>query len=70
MVNATQMTRPFGKRPGKWLELPSTKEFLSVLTAIRFSDSDIIQTRCGGINGGGGTWMHEDVALEFARKFI
>lgn len=67
MVNATEMAKAFDKRPAKWLELPSTKEFLAALTAIRKSDTALIQTNSGGINGGGGTWMHEDVALEFAR---
>jgi len=67
MVNATEMAKPFDKRPAKWLELPSAKDFLSALTAIRKSDTALIQTNSGGINGGGGTWMHEDVALEFAR---
>lgn len=63
MVNATEMAKPFGKRPAKWLELPSTKNFLSALQTIRKSDS-LIQTIEGK---SGGTWMHEDVALEFAR---
>lgn len=63
MVNATEMAKLFGKRPAKWLELPSTKEFVSTLQTIRKSDS-LIQTAEGK---GGGTWMHEDVALEFAR---
>lgn len=63
VVNATEMAKPFGKRPAKWLELPSTKEFLSALQTIRKSDS-LIQT-IEGKNGG--TWLHEDVALEFAR---
>lgn len=67
MVNATEMAKSFDKRPAKWLELPSTKEFLAALTAIRKSDTALIQTNSGGISGGGGTWMHEDVALEFAR---
>lgn len=67
MVNATEMAKAFGKRPAKWLELPSTKEFLSALVDVRKSDIALIQTDKGGINGGGGTWMHEDVALEFAR---
>lgn len=61
MVNATQMAKSFNKRPGKWLELPTTKEFLNELGAIRKSDR-LIET----INGVG-TWMHEDVAIEFAR---
>lgn len=67
MVNATQMAKPFGKRPAKWLELPSTKEFLAKLAEVRKSDIGFVRTEKGGNLGGGGTWMHEDVALEFAR---
>lgn len=69
MVNATQMAKPFGKRPAKWLELPSTKEFLSTLTSIRKSDSEkyVITINGGTTDKGKGTWLHEDVALEFAR---
>lgn len=63
MVNATEMARSFGKKPGKWLELSSTKSFISVLSNVRNSDNWVMTGR--GNNGG--TWMHEDVALEFAR---
>lgn len=62
-VNATQMARPFGKRPSKWLELPSTDEFLSLLQQMR-SNILLVQTEKGR---GGATWLQEDVALEFAR---
>lgn len=62
-VNATEMSKQFGKRPSKWLELPSAKEFLSTLQTIRKSDS-LVKT-IEGKNGG--TWMHEDAAIEFAR---
>lgn len=61
LINATQMSKPFGKRPSKWLELPSTKEFLQTLAPIRKSDRLVVTVN------GTGTWMHEDVALEFAR---
>lgn len=69
MVNATEMAKPFAKRPAKWLELPSTKEFLSALQTIRKSDSEkyVITINGGTTDKGKGTWMHEDVALEFAR---
>lgn len=67
MVNATEMAKHFGKRPSKWLELPSTKAFLNALTDVRKLDNGGIQTDRGGITGGGATWMHEDVAIEFAR---
>lgn len=67
MLNATEMSKPFGKKPAKWLALPSTKEFLTTLSDVRKSDFAMVQTDKGGVSGGGGTWMHEDVALEFAR---
>lgn len=70
MVNATQMAKAFGKRPAKWLELPSTKEFLKELrlSDIRKSDITLVLTQKGNSSDfQQGTWMHEDVALEFAR---
>jgi phage antirepressor YoqD-like protein len=70
MVNATQMAEIFGKRPSKWLELSSTTSFLESLSSIRFPDTpdnQLVRTVMGGPENGGGTWFHEDVALEFAR---
>ncbi|MBQ5900691.1 MAG: KilA-N domain-containing protein [Clostridia bacterium] len=71
MVNATQMAKRFGKRPIDWLNLPSTKEFLNELTEVRKSNNAINQlvtTKRGGLDlSAQGTWLHEDVALEFAR---
>lgn len=69
MAGATEMARPFDKRPAKWLELPSTKEFLSSLSNIRKSDicDNLIVTAQGSPENGGGSWFTEDVALEFAR---
>jgi phage antirepressor YoqD-like protein len=70
MVNATEMAKPFGKRPSKWLELPSTKEFSKALSDVRKSDIAMVYTKKGGdakSDEQGGTWFHRDVALEFAR---
>lgn len=67
LVNATEMAKSFNKKPAKWLELPSAKEFLENLSSVRKSDTSLIQTIMGSPESGGGTWMHEDVALEFAR---
>jgi phage antirepressor YoqD-like protein len=69
MVNATEMAKPFGKRPAKWLELPSTKDFLSSLSEVRKSDiTHLVKTARGNSSSfQQGTWFHEDVALEFAR---
>lgn len=67
-VNATKMAKAFGKVPAKWLELPSTKEFIGNVSNIRKLDiSRLVITKQGSSVYGGGTWMHEDVAIEFAR---
>lgn len=63
MVNATEMAKPFGKRVNDWFALTSTKEFMNVLETTR-NNGSLVKT-VEGRNGG--TWMHEDVALEFAR---
>ena len=67
MVNATEMAKAFGKLVGNWLRLKTTTEFVDALsTDIQIPISALIQVVKGG-NGEQGTWMHEDVALEFAR---
>lgn len=65
MVNATQMAKPFGKQAKDWLKTTQAREFIAVLSEGRkILPPDLVQV----INGNnGGTWMHEDVALEFAR---
>ncbi|MDR0546180.1 MAG: KilA-N domain-containing protein [Dysgonamonadaceae bacterium] len=68
MVNATQMAKPFGKAksPQFWLKTQSAKEFLEVLSEARiFASEKLVIVKKGGVVQG--TWMHEDVALEFSR---
>lgn len=66
MVNATEMAKSFDKRPVDWLQNQSTIAFLNELSKVRKSTlADLVQVTKGGNNPG--TWMHEDVALEFAR---
>lgn len=69
MINATQMAKPFGKQPVFWLNNQSTKEFLAELAKLRnLSSADLVRvTKGGNDKNAQGTWMHEDVALEFAR---
>lgn len=67
MVNATEMAKPFGKLVGDWLRLKTTTEFTEALsTDMQIPISALIQVVKGG-NSEQGTWLHEDVALEFAR---
>lgn len=66
MVNATEMAKSFDKRPVDWMQNQSTIAFLNELSKVRKSTlTDLVQVTKGGNNSG--TWMHEDVALEFAR---
>ena len=59
------MAKPFGKSAAHWLRNQSAQEFINELAALRNRNpSDLVQV----VNGdNGGTWMHEDVAMEFAR---
>lgn len=65
-INASEMSKGFGKRPADWLELHSTEEYLATLLEVRNCEemSQFIKTAKGS---DGGTWFHEDVAIEFAR---
>ena len=68
MVNATQMAKPFGKTTKDWTRLKSTKEFLNTLSTVRqIRLTELMKVIQGGNSGDQGTWIHEDVALEFAR---
>jgi phage antirepressor YoqD-like protein len=65
-VNATEMAKPFGKRTNDYLSNQSTEEFVN---ALRFAGNVAHPYRVVnyGPNEERGTWMHEDVALDFAQ---
>lgn len=73
MINATEMAKPFGKRTNDWLSNKQTQEFLNELSSVRQipvtgnSATTLVKVVQGGNPELQGTWMHEDVALEFAR---
>lgn len=65
MVNATQMAKFFGKSPKDFLKTEQTKRFIAALSEVKkILSTDLVRVVYGD---NGGTWMHEDVALEFAR---
>ncbi|MGJ1369400.1 phage antirepressor KilAC domain-containing protein [Sphingobacterium spiritivorum] len=62
-VNASQMAKSFGKQPKDWLRLQGSTDFVNALVQARqISLGDTVK-----VQNGVGTWMHEDVALEFSR---
>lgn len=69
MVNATEMAKAFGKKPAEWLRLASSKEYIEAYESSDVHNSHITQSvmtsRGNSQVSEQGTWMHEDVALEF-----
>src|SRR5437764_8332747 len=70
MINATQMAKPFGKKPADWLRLSSTKRFLHELGEIKKLPVTELVKRTKK-NAAEGTersiLLQEDAAMEFAR---
>lgn len=69
MINATEMAKAFpGKLIADWTRQKSTKEFLNSFSSVMgIPITELIRTVQGGNPKNQGTWMHEDVAIEFAR---
>lgn len=71
-VNVTEVARRFGKKPTKWLELPSTKSYMAALARhlsadIDVRESDIKLVESSRVRGRSGTWLHPKLAVAFAR---
>lgn len=68
-INASQMATVFGdkKRPTFWLRTKQAKDYIQALTDVHICTSADLLTVTKGGDAGQGTWMHEDLALEFAR---
>ena len=65
-INATQVAKHFGKRPGHWLELGSTKEYIEALqddlgARNPGTETQLVVTIQAG--RGNGTWLHPDLAV-------
>ena len=68
LINATQMAKPFDKRPNDYLVLPSTNELIAAITRKSGkSENQLVMTKTGSPQFGGGTWFDEDIALDFAQ---
>lgn len=60
------MAKPFGKRPNDYLSLPTTKQLITAVTRKNGNGVDVlVETKRGGEHQG--TWLHEDIALDFAQ---
>lgn len=61
------MAKKFGKQPSDWTKTKASKEFIKELSTARkiSRPSDLLKVTNGD---NGGTWMHEDVAIEFGES--
>lgn len=67
-ISATEMAKPFNKRPIDYLRLPSTNELIkAIVRKSHISENQLVTSQQGSLINGGGTWLHEDVALDFAQ---
>jgi toxin-antitoxin system, toxin component, bro domain protein len=68
MINATEMAKAFNKRPIDYLRLPATRELIdAIVRKSHKSENQLIMTKSGMPEFGGGTWLDEDLALDFAQ---
>ena len=66
MINATEMGKNFQVSPSQWFRTEQYNKFINALSTVHNCiPADLVQVVNGGSNPG--TWMHEDVAMEFAR---
>ena len=68
LLNATQMAKAFNKKPAEYLRLPSVNQLIKSMVGFsHHSENQIVTTMLGSPENGGGTWMFEDLAIDFAR---
>ena len=66
MVNATQLAKPYGRRPNDYLSLPSTRQLVNAVTRkYGIDENQLVRTIQGGNNSG--TWMHRLIVLDFCQ---
>ena len=70
--NATSAAKVFGKRPSHWLELDEAKDYMihlsnQVPSQPSLQQNQLVITRKGSPENGGGTWLHPKLAIPFAR---
>lgn len=65
-INATDVAKRFGKRPGDWLKQEETKQYMGALAeALNCEPQSLLETRRGRYQSG--TWLHPKLGVAFAR---
>lgn len=67
-INATEMAKHFDRRTNDYLSLVSTNELIKAITRKTGKfDYQLVIKKTGMPAFGGGVWMHEDIAIDFAQ---
>lgn len=65
-INATDVAKRYGKKPGEWLRLPETVRYMDALARhLNVGESHLLVRTIKG--RAGGTWLHPKLAVVFAR---
>lgn len=68
MANATLMCQAFNKRFNDWSNLATTKRYFEAITKKNGNcDIQLVVTKTGSSENGGGSWIHEKLILSLAR---
>jgi hypothetical protein len=67
-INATEIAKQFNKVPKDFLRTESTKDYIKAIGQICLIDENqIVISKVGSSENGGGTWLHPKLAVAFAR---
>jgi hypothetical protein len=67
-INATEIAKQFNKVPKDFLRTDSTKDYIKAIGQICLIDENqIVISKVGSSENGGGTWLHPKLAIFFAR---
>lgn len=67
-VNATEMAKYFNRRTNDYLSLVSTNALVKAITRkTGKSENQLVIKKTGMPVFGGGVWLHEDIAIDFAQ---
>ncbi len=66
-INATQAAKRFGKRPVDFLRTdPAKRKIRQVCEKLTLEENQVVISRMGAPETGGGTWLHPKLAVPFA----
>ena len=66
-INATKIAKHFNKKPETYLKTESTREYIEALKSATVQNRDFVVIKRGGRPDEQGTWIHNSLAVDFAR---